>query len=261
MFWAKRFKEADGGDAAWSIAYGDLMSLLLAVFVMIAAMSQLRADRRFGKVRQAVQGAFGFAFREAPEANSAPASAPARPLTLVDRLEQAGFTRRSAGHLVGPDNELLAPCDVIIDGDTVMIRLAGHVCFAKYSAALEPGAMQAVARLAELLADGHARIEVRGHAGDGMLPPSAAFQDSMDLSYARGRLAAAVLLQSGVDASRICVTAWGDSRPLSTAEERSSGALSTEAHPLDGSDRRIELVVHAVLATGHGAGIADKKAG
>ena len=53
MFWLRRFKNEDEGGS-WLLAYGDLMSLLLAVFVMVAAMSELRGGSRFRMVRDAI---------------------------------------------------------------------------------------------------------------------------------------------------------------------------------------------------------------
>ena len=59
MFWLKRLKGHES-RWQWALPYGDLMSLLLAVFVMIAAMSELRAGGRFEDVAGGVRSAFGF---------------------------------------------------------------------------------------------------------------------------------------------------------------------------------------------------------
>ena len=53
MFWLKRMKRGDDDGWSWALPYGDLMCLLLAVFVMIAAMSELRAGERFDAVGSA----------------------------------------------------------------------------------------------------------------------------------------------------------------------------------------------------------------
>ena len=59
MFWIKRLK-SDESRWQWALPYGDLMSLLLAVFVMIAAMSEMRVDDRFQETASSVRSAFGF---------------------------------------------------------------------------------------------------------------------------------------------------------------------------------------------------------
>jgi outer membrane protein OmpA-like peptidoglycan-associated protein len=70
----------------------------------------------------------------------------------------------------------------------------------------------------------------------------------MDLSYERARSVAGALMESGVAADRIRLTAWGDAKPLVTAEERRTPA---------GANRRAEIIVHATTSV-RVTDIADK---
>jgi len=148
--------------------------------------------------------------------------------------------------------------DVIVAESSITLRIAGHSAFARHSAALEPAGRGALERLAGYMARGQGRIEVRGHAGDGPLPAGVPFRDGMDLSYARARAAADVLIQRGVAPERLAITALGDREPLtdtaatidSDAAEAAGGTAGgdhtqaglTEPMP-DGVNRRIEIVV------------------
>ncbi len=250
MFWLRHVKRAEGDESSWALPYGDLMSLLLAVFVMIAAMSELRPGRRFGVVAAAVRDAFGFAAGggASPGAGTA---AWQRRLTLIERLEQAGLRRAGAGPARGPDEDLLGPCDVITERDQVMIRVPGPIAFEQFSAQLKPEGRRVVARMAEYLIGGHARLEVRGHNSEQSVPEEVPFRDGLDLSYARARAVADELTAAGVSGDRLFITAWGDNDPLVAA----AGTVAA------GANRRIEIIVHAVAAAPRVQAIAEKEQG
>jgi chemotaxis protein MotB len=233
LFWVQRLKHEDQ-DATWAISYGDMMSLLLAVFVMIAAMSELKPGAQFASVRDAMRGALGFAGVE-PRVEP---SGWTRPLTLSEQFARAGLTG-SAGGANGLADESLRCCDVSPEDGGLVIRIAGSASFESFSAALLPQGQAAVERLASLLKRGEARIEVRGFNGDGKAPVAAMYRDGLDLSYARARSVVNALIFGGVNARRIFISACGDQNPL---VPQRSGEAPTAAN------RRIEIVVHAVKA-------------
>lgn len=245
MFWLKRLKE-DQDDSSWAVSYGDLMSLLLAVFVMIAAMSDLRVGPRFISVREAVRGAFGF---DGQSDVVDPASAPERRWSMVERLQHAGL--RTGDSVRGDlDDEALEPCDLVTESDRLVIRVAGPVTFDRFSAALKPHGSRALTRVAAFLVGGQAQIEVRGHGGDGALPESVPFRDELDLSYERARAAADLLRRAGVEEGRIRITAWGGNEPLDPGPAASMS---------EGVNRRIEIIVHAAQAASHDQVFAEKE--
>jgi chemotaxis protein MotB len=236
FFWMN----AGGGDDAqstWALPFADLMSLLLAVFVMIAAMSELHKGRRFDIVGSAVRGSFGFA---APDSLSPGPNGSARRVSLIERLEQAGLSLPAGARPAATDQDLADCCEVVTGSDRVVIQLAGAVVFERFGAGLSPRGQHAIARIAEFLADGQARLEIRGHAGDGQLPGGTTFRDPVDLSYARARAVSDGLTRAGVSPLRVYITACGDQDPV---------VLSPEAAGT-GVNRRVEIIVHAAKAAG-----------
>ncbi len=243
MFWLQRLKHEEQ-DAAWAISYGDMMSLLMAVFVMIAAMSELRPGGRFASVRDAVWGAFGFS--DVP--HKAPSLGWTRPPSLPEQLARAGLLSPT-----GPppplEDETLRCCDVTHEADRLVIRIAGAASFEKGSVSPSPQALAAIERLGVMLRSGQARIEVRGHNGDGPLAPTSFYRDGLDLSYQRARSVVDALIRAGVSGKRMCVSACGDQEPLVTPAPEGSAAAA---------NRRIEIVVHAVRVEGGDGPIAEK---
>lgn len=228
MFWLSRWKH-DEGDTAWSLSYGDLMSLLLAVFVMIASMSELKAGQRYDRVRASVQEAFGFA--PSADADRAGLYGLRRPMTLIERLHEAGLT---AGDQEAASTGPLELCDLAMADDRLTIRVSGPASFEAFSATLQQRAERTLEQLAGYLSEGESPIEIQGHAGDGALPGDVPFRDAFDLSYQRAHAAAAVLTRAGVDATRIRLIALGDTQPI--LEHAGIGLPA-------GTNRRIELVV------------------
>ncbi len=249
MFWAKRLNQQTETDSSWAVSYGDLATLLLAVFVMIAAMSDLDGGERFVRMSNGVRKAFGLGVMPLPNRGPSLRSAP----TLLDRLKQAGFAQRTKVQLIGPDDEALAACDVLLSGDALTLQIAGTQSFTRHSAALQPTAVKALQRIAGYLAESTGPVEIRGHAGDGRLPLGAPFRDNLDLSYARARAVVDVLVERGVSRDRIFVTA-SDSAAQSAAEtntpsSRPSAELASDSMPDVG--RCIEIIVHASPEAAH----------
>ena len=116
----------------------------------------------------------------------------------------------------------------------------------------KPKAQQSVECLAVLLKEGVAQLEIRGHAGDGVIPEDAPYRDAFDLSYQRARSVADLLESNGVALGRIRTAACGDSEPL---------LMDTTRAEMTGVNRRVEIAVHAVPAITGIIDIAEKGQG
>jgi chemotaxis protein MotB len=57
---AKKKEKSEAGAPAWMITYGDMMSLLLCFFIMLVAMSEIKAEEKFEQVMQSLREAFGY---------------------------------------------------------------------------------------------------------------------------------------------------------------------------------------------------------
>ncbi len=56
----KKKKDSGGDIPEWVVTYGDLMSLLLCFFILLAAFSELKQEREFREVLEHIQEALGF---------------------------------------------------------------------------------------------------------------------------------------------------------------------------------------------------------
>ena len=246
MFWLKRLKTAEN-DEHWSLPYGDLMSLLLVVFVMVAAMSELRAGAQYKRMVGGVRAAFGFS-QNTPRT----ADATARPLTLVERLERIARSDAGAVRLDLGNAEAAAPCEMVRRGDHLVLSVPADSAFEPFSGALKPAADRLLARLADYLVAGKGALEVRGYADDGRMPAGVPFRDAWDLSYQRARAAADALVRHGVSRDRLSVIAMGNRRvPIGPADPAGGSAATTSPEADQGAAHRavsVEIVVRATAA-------------
>jgi chemotaxis protein MotB len=261
MFWLKRLKTGED-DVHWSVPLGDLMSLLLAMFVMIAAMSELKAGPHYSKVAGGVRQAFGFSPKAPKPVSAIPTS---RPKTLLERLEQAAVAREGPLALDAGSDESLAPCQVARRAEGLSLRLPAAGTFDRFSGALKPAGARVLARLADYLAPGQAALEVWGYADDGPIPGGVPFRDGLDLSYQRARAVADALVRGGVDRDRLCVVAAGDrqasigpANPPVEAVPTSPPATASSATPVS-EVIVVEIFVWSAAADQHARKIAEKE--
>lgn len=241
MFWLKRLKSREG-STEWALSYGDMMSLLLAVFVMIAAMSELKSGTRFLRVADGVRSALGFG--RASELDRPAPLAGSRRLTLVERLEHAGVVSRQTTAVRDEAGDTLAPMDVRSEPGRIRLRIPGDAVFEPASLVMKPEARRLVARLSEFLA-GQACIEVCGYADAGAAEQQTTLRDGWDLAYGRARMMAGLLAEGGVGRERIALVV-----PALSPEREAAGAVAdTRGMPAGGS--AIEIIVHAGAPAEH----------
>lgn len=233
---AKRKREEQAGAPAWMVTYGDMMSLLLCFFVMLVAMSQIKADEKFEQVMQSLREAFGYQGGIGRVPTDRPPT-----LSLLQRLETIVIPRRlqkiGDSHEVGIEGRQFRVTQI---REGLQITVGGRIAFDRFSARLKSEAEQLIARVAEKIRGHTTKIEVRGHTTREPLPKDSPFKDWQDLSYHRAKAVAAALIKNGVDPRRVRTTACGASEPLvRQAYEERRRALN----------RRVEIIVNEALVS------------
>ncbi len=241
---ARRKKpEEHPNHEAWAIPYGDLVTLLLAFFVVMYAISSVNA----GKYR-VVSDSLSAAFRGTPqtsdpialgEALMGPATDP-----QVSMMQQARY--------LGEPRSVLAPVPVPSDaapqdaaaatraaqlgavarqveqtlaslvmqdqvvvrnhGDWVEVEIRTDMLFGSGSAALSGQAGQVIGQLAGVLAAAPNPVRVEGHT-DNVPIRNSAFPSNWELSAARSASVVRLLADGGVDPARLAVLGLGEFRP------------------------------------------------
>jgi chemotaxis protein MotB len=229
----RRLPEEHTNHEAWAIPYGDLVTLLLAFFVVMYAISSVNA----GKYR-VVSESLASAFRGTPqtadpvalgEQLGGPASEPQaatseRPNHLgqprsvlapvpipaevaaaaAPRSAQLGAVAREVEQALGP---LVMQDQVVVrnHGDWVEVEIRTDMLFGSGSATLAPAAEGVIAQLAAVLRGAPNPVRVEGHT-DNVPIRSSAFPSNWELSAAR----------SASVVRRLAVLGLGEFRPAAS---------------------------------------------
>ena len=201
---------AEEGAPAWALTYGDIMSLLLCLFVALVSMSEIKRDR-FDQAAASVQRAFG---GYEGDVGDLPVEAESTN-TLIAKLSELEVPRLTDKRGDSPDEGIRGrKFRVTSVREGLQIVVGGKVSFDRFSATLKPEARELVAQTAERIRGYNTKIVVRGHATREPLPEGSPFKDAGDLSYARAKAVARELEENGVRRVRILVIAVGDGEPL-----------------------------------------------
>lgn len=209
----KKKPEAEKENAErWLLTYADMITLLLALFVVLYATSK-QDPVKFQQIAVSLQRAFNIPVLEAAAANS-----------LISIGDQAtayvGLT--GVGAVIGPElisyaqkEDLGDQISVTASRDAVVISLGGALTFASGSSELRPEARTAldlVSNSIRSLSDRNP-VRVEGHTDD--TPPNAGrFPTNWELSAARSGAAARFLAEAGVEGDRISAVGYADTKPI-----------------------------------------------
>jgi chemotaxis protein MotB len=242
----------------WAVSYGDMMTVLCALFIVLYSMSQVDQTKYEALAQSLAEGfnnksasvlsgsdgvmdaaVAGSAQKTVPVAAAPvdPTAAPpgdyAAAVAEVSRLQdvQAQIEARLAA--IGMAQQVRY---VIDERGLVMGLVANDVFFDQGSAVLQPAAHTLLDAAAPVLLAIPDQISVEGHAN--VVPTSGRYASNWELSADRATQVLRHLVEvDGMPGPRISATGYGDTRPLDTGT--SPEALAT--------NRRVDLVVHSAL--------------
>jgi chemotaxis protein MotB len=245
----------------WAVSYGDMMTVLCALFIVLYSMSQVDQTKyealaqslaegfnnKSASVLSGSDGVLDAAVAGSPEQ---PPAAPAAPAAQVDPAAAPPADYAAAVAEVSRLREIQAQIEahlaavgmaeqvryVIDERGLVMGLVANDVYFDDGSAVLQPAANALLDAAAPVLVAIPDRISVEGHAN--VIPASGRYATNWELSSDRATQVLRRLVESdGLPAGRISATGYGDTRPLDPGS--SPEALAT--------NRRVDLVVNSAL--------------
>ena len=217
----------------WLVSYADFITLLLAVFAVMYAISQVN-EGKYRKMTNSLITAFAkeaerrqpliIAPEAVPERIETP-SAPA-PETIDPRTEKA--TRFAEAKLRQHEKLQRIARDIVAafaplveDGQVrvmqsergVRVEINANVLFASGEAALHTESSKALRAVAQVLQNGDQVIQVEGYT-DNKPITTARFPTNWELSAVRATSVVRLLIDSGVHASRLTAVGYGENHPV-----------------------------------------------
>ncbi|MBO8164556.1 MAG: flagellar motor protein MotB [Brevibacillus sp.] len=225
-------------DETWLIPYADLLTLLLALFIVLFASSKLDAQK-FDQLVQSLTVAFngGTGFFQSPNPLPAPPNSPVPTIEMkhVKTKEQEEQEKRFQqetqelqklkGQLdsyIG-ESGLKDKLETKITDLGLLITILDNALFDSGSAEVRPEARQLAAEIAKLLETQPREVTVAGHT-DNVPIHTREFPSNWELSSKRALNFMKILLENPkLDPRRFSATGYGEYRPIAsndTAEGR-----------------------------------------
>ena len=226
---AKRKKPAAPEIPEWVVTYGDLMSLLLCFFILLAAFSEMKQEREYRKAMESIKEALGF------RGGLGQISSQDNPMnSSINSLDEArNLSRNSKGEAesqiqsaVGRQQEVKK----LHQG--VKATVGAPVEFPPARAELTEQAQAELVRISRQIKGMNYIVEVRGHAYG--TADQTGGQTALELSFERAKAAHEFLV-------RECAV---DERILRIVAAADFERVNADRHSLQGAaqNRRVEVI-------------------
>ncbi len=215
----------ESGTERWLVPYADMLTLLLAVFIVLFSMASVD-PARYDELRQTLADRFGGQVLDGGAGIAASSSNPLDP-SLASRLVESNaqqpvrFSPSEQQRL----NRLRADAEQVlrnagIQGEVqvvsergVVIRMSNRSLFDSGSAELRPAARRALTTVAARLEPMRRHVAVEGHT-DGVPINTARYPSNWELSTARAVNVGRFLIDQGIAPRRMQMSGFADTRPL-----------------------------------------------
>ena len=214
----RRDEESHGNSDRWLLTYADMITLLMAFFIMMYSMSVLNLSK-FHEAAISIRSGFGGIARgQGKSVLGSSGSFSAQP-TPIRKGELAGAAWRAVTPLVDyieQDSKLRNTVKVVEDQRGIVVSvLTDDMLFKPGSAQISDGANPLLGKIAEMLYKTANNIRIEGHTCD--LPPRdrAGFPTNWELSTARATNVLRYFVeQKGLDARQFSVAGFAGLRPM-----------------------------------------------
>jgi len=222
--------EEEGGEA-WLLPYSDLMTLLLAVFIVLFAVSQIDQAKSEQMAAEFSEQMMNQSYNAAivSKMNDPKKEGAASGVSEQDQMEDL---KAQLDEMLKSEN-LTASVTTNIDNRGLVVSLSNAIFFDPGSAEIKKENIKALLEIADMVSIMDNYIRIEGHT-DNIPMNSALYRSNWDLSAARAANVVRLLTEeSKISPDRLIAVGYGEYRPIadnSTEEGRAK-------------NRRIDIIV------------------
>lgn len=218
----------------WIVTYGDLMSLLLAFFVLLLSFATMDKPRDVQEAMVSIKGAFGVLPRELAYIQINPA--PVRMRRPNKKVEELGRRVVRGLQVAGVQRDVKLTYDA---AGGLKITLPGQILYRTGETRVRPEAFPLLENVGALLSGlPETFFEIRGHTDNTSLSSDVLYRDNHDLSGKRADAVARFMNQNAeIPLNQFEIIACGSGQPIATntTEEGRS------------ANRRVEIYVRGLM--------------
>lgn len=245
----------DGPDERWLVSYSDMITVLMALFIVLFAISQVD-QQKYEQLKEGLADSLGGADSSVPVdggsgilEGSRDTAAPERAETVAaSQLAPADAAMAAARAEVDRLDALEAQLTSALSGaglaDRVSFRVtrdglvgaivADDVFFEGSSAVLQPTGLKVIDTMAPVLRQATQELELQGHTNH--LPVAGSlYPSNWELSAARAASVVRHLQDDGIAPRRMTAVGFADTRPLFAKTDKRAVA----------GNRRVDMVVES----------------
>ncbi|MDX8404541.1 MAG: OmpA family protein [Mariprofundus sp.] len=201
----------------WMVAYLDLMTLLLALFIIMGAVSHAKA----GVKMQAPSSPQQTATEGTPVSEDA----------TIQRHGQREGMEENMRQILG-SNSLGGVMDMNVSPGQIRLQMDAKLLFKPGQSKLDQAAMNPLKNLARVLQSYRGKVEVAGHS-DAVPLAKGNPQSNWELSSARATAVVKTLIDLGIEPQRLHAAGYADTRPIASNATAAGRARN----------RRVEFVI------------------
>ncbi|MBM7856126.1 chemotaxis protein MotB [Desulfohalotomaculum tongense] len=226
-------------DESWLIPYADLLTLLLALFIVLFASSTVDAQK-YNALKQSLSAAF--------YSGSGILDTKTSPDNIIEEMEKT-VNDRGLGQLKEQldkyisENNLGTELQTNLYNDSLVITIRDEAFFDSGSAVVKPKAKKTITSIARILEQyPQYEVVVSGHT-DNVPINNKEFESNWDLSSKRALNCMKILLQNkNLDPYRFSAIGYGEYRPIASNETAAGRA----------KNRRVEVSIKKRVLPGDG---------
>lgn len=235
-------------DETWLIPYSDLLTLLLALFIVLFAAAQVD-QKKLDAIRESFSNAFGSGSPAILDSTKTPPDLSEGPPTLKpDRSKPLDNEGKEQAYLQETvqllevkkvldkyiqENGLAADLQTVLTEEGLMIRIKDTALFTSGSAELLPESRRFAVAIAKMLVPLQQKVNVSGHT-DNVPINTGEFPSNWDLSSKRSlNFMKFLLTQEKLNPERFSAIGYGEYRPVMTNQTEEGRA----------KNRRVEVLV------------------
>jgi len=201
----------------WMVAYLDLMTLLLALFIIMGAVSHSKA----GVKMQSPSSPQKTATEGTPQSDNA----------TIQRHGQREGMEENLRQILG-SNSLGGVMDFKVSPGQIRLQMDAKLLFKPGQAKLDRSAIVPLKNLVKVLQSYRGKIEVAGHS-DAVPLGHGDYQSNWELSSSRATSVVKTLVDMGIEPQRMHAAGYADTRPIASNATEAGRA----------KNRRVEFVI------------------
>lgn len=228
-------------DETWLVPYSDILTLLLALFIVLFASAQVD-QKKFDQIAQAFSSAFNNGSPWIMEGNKNPVNGQPAPMPKLEGEGKDQAYRQENNQLIEAkqlidkyiqENKLTGDLQTVLTEEGLMIRIKDSALFPSGSAEMLPESRRFGAAIAKMLVPLQQKVIISGHT-DNVPINTREFPSNWDLSSKRAlNFMKFLLAQESLQPQRFSAIGYGEYRPVMTNDNNDGRS----------KNRRVEVLI------------------